>query len=60
MINENHTVAFVLDVIERRPNNVFIPLSENITWELYLTIKKSRIYERKIDLFKEFLLKNCV
>ena len=60
MINDNHTVAFVLDVIERRPNYVFIPLSENITWELYLTIKKSRIYERKIDLFKEFLLKNCV
>ena len=27
MINDNHTVAFFLDLIERRQNYVFIPLS---------------------------------
>lgn len=60
MINDDNTVALVLDVIDKSSNYVFIPLSENITWELYLTIKKSRVHEKKINLFKEYFLKNCV
>ena len=60
MINDDNTVALVLDVIDKSSNYVFIPLSENINLELYLTIKKSRVHEKKINLFKEYFLKNCV
>ena len=58
MIKDNNTIAFVIDLIEKSDDYIYIPLNENITWELYLTIKKSRLDEKKIALFKDFFLNN--